>query len=182
MIEVEVKARVQTFRGIREAIGEKARFLGSSHQKDTIFGNPKFLDHERKIIEGGIVPRIREEGDRKVLEFKEIRRERGGLELRCEIKDAHAIKEFLGKLGFHEAFAISKIREAYLYRDFFVCLDTVENLGQFIEVERTVASELQAGEARKLCLEILKELAPDSETEYRKYGDMMQEIINRGKK
>jgi len=181
MIEVEVKAKVDSFRGIREAIGEKSRFLGSSHQTDTVFDQPQFLDSEHKIIDGGIVARIREEGDRKFLEFKEIRREGGGLELRHEIKDAETVKNFLLKIGYIERFVIRKVRETHLYRDFLVCLDTVEKLGQFIEVERTVANEKDAGEARKLCLEILKEIAPNSETEYRKYGDMIQDLINKGR-
>ena len=180
MIEVEVRARVDSFRGLRQALGEKARFMGSTHQEDKIFGHPKFLDSEHKIVEGGVVARIRESGDRKVLEFKEIIRGGGALELKHEITDPAKIKEFLGKLGFEEGFSISKVRETYLYRDLLVCLDTVEGLGQFIEVEKVVAGEQQAGEAWKECFDVLKEFAPESEVEHRKYGDMMQELINRG--
>jgi adenylate cyclase class 2 len=181
MIEVEVRAKVDSFRGLRQVLGEKARFMGSTHQSDTIFGHPSFLDSENKVIEGGLVSRIRESGDKKVLEFKEISRQSGGLELRHEITDPVKIREFLEKLGFREAFVINKVRETYLYRDFLVCLDTVENLGQFIEVEKFAGSEKEAGEIWKQCLDVLKEFAPESEVEHRKYGDMMQELIN-GKK
>jgi adenylate cyclase class 2 len=179
MIEVEVKARVKTFRGIREALAEKARFMGATHQSDIIFDQPKFLDSEHKIVEGGIIARIREEGDRKTLEFKEIRRESGGLELKHEIQDTAAIKEFLLKIGYVERFIINKARETYLYRDMLVCLDTVEQLGQFIEVEKIVSSDKEKGEAWKHCLEVMKEFAADAETEHRKYGDLMQDIINK---
>jgi len=178
MIEVEVRARVETFRGIRESLGEKARFLGSTHQSDTIFGHPNFLDSENKVIEGGLVSRIRESGDRKVLEFKEIRRSGGALELKHEVTDPVKIREFLEKLGFREAFTINKVRETYLYRDFLVCLDSVEGLGKFIEVERAAANEQEAEGIWKQCFDILREFAPDSETEHRKYGDMMQDMIN----
>ena len=181
MIEVEVRARVETFRGIREVLNEKARFMGSTHQADTIFGHPSFLDSENKVMEGGVVSRIRESGDRKVLEFKEISRASGGLELKHEITDPVKIKEFLEKLGFQEAFVINKVRETYLYRDFLVCLDTVENLGQFIEVEKFAGSEQQAGDVWKECFEVLKDIVPEAEVEHRKYGDMMQELINNGK-
>ena len=179
MIEVEVRARVDSFRKIRESLVEKARFMGSTHQADTIFGHPKFLDSESKVIEGGVVSRIRESGDRKVLEFKEISRGSGGLELKHEITDPGKIREFLEKLGFQEAFVINKVRETYLYRDFLVCLDTVERLGQFIEVEKAVAGEQEAGEAWKQCFDVLKEIFPEAEVEHRKYGDMMQDLINR---
>ena len=180
MIEVEVRAKVDSFRGLRQALGEKARFMGSTHQSDTIFGHPNFLDSENKVVEGGLISRIRESGDRKVLEFKEIRREGGALELKHEVTDPAKIREFLEKLGFREAFTINKVRETYLYRDVLVCLDTVEKLGQFIEVEKVVAGEQQAGETWKECLDVLKEFAPQAEVEHRKYGDMMQELLNKG--
>jgi adenylate cyclase class 2 len=179
MLEVEVRARVDSFRKIRESLGEKARFMGSTHQSDRIFGHPDFLDSESKVVEGGLISRIRESGDRKVLEFKEIRREGGALELKHEITDPAKIKEFLEKLGFKEFLTINKVRETWLYRDFLVCLDTVEKLGQFIEVEKNVASEQEAGEAWKQCFEVLKDMAPEAEVEHRKYGDMMQDLINR---
>lgn len=181
MIEVEVKARVESLRKIREALNERARFMGSTHQTDMIFGHPNFLDSEHKITEGGIVARIREEGNKKSLEFKEIRRHGIALELKHEITNTDSVRDFLAKLGFRETFAIKKARETYLYRDFLVCLDAVEELGKFIEVEKIVANEQEAGEARKECLEILRDFAPDSETEYRKYGDLMQDLINKGK-
>jgi adenylate cyclase class 2 len=180
MLEVEVRARVKSFRGIREALNDKARFMGSAHQTDFVFGHPNFLDSEHKIKEGGIIARIREEGLRKRLEFKEIKRQGAAIELKHEVTSTEAARDFLSKLGFLEAFAIKKSRESYLFRDFLVCLDSVEELGQFIEVERMVSSEQEAGEARKQCLEVLKEFAPDAETEYRKYGDMMQDLINKG--
>ena len=179
MIEVEVKARVDSFREIRQALGEKARFMGSTHQSDAIFGHPSFLDSESKIVEGGIVSRIRESGDSKVLEFKEVRRDGKALELKHEITDPAKIREFLDKLGFKEAFTINKVRETYLYRDFLVCLDTVEQLGQFIEVEANLGPEKDPGEAWKQCLDVLREFAPQAEVESRKYGDLMQDIINK---
>ncbi len=178
MLEVEVRAKVDSFRSIRERLNDMARFMGSTHQADTIFGHPNFLDSESKVIEGGVISRIRESGDRKVLEFKEISRERGGLELKHEITDPVKIKEFLEKLGFKEAFTINKVRETYLYRDFLVCLDTVEELGKFIEVEKFANSEKEAGEIWKQCFDVLKDIVPEAEVEHRKYGDMMQEIIN----
>jgi adenylate cyclase class 2 len=181
MLEVEVRARLDSFDKVREILHEKARFMGHFHQVDRIFGHPKFLDSEHKIAEGGIVARIREEGEKQLLEFKQIRRSGGALEIKHDIAHSEPIKEFLESLGFQETFSIIKFRDSYLYRDFLVCLDEVEKLGKFIEVEKAVASEQETGETWKQCFEILKELAPGSETEHRKYGDMIQDLINKGK-
>ena len=179
MLEVEVRARLESFDSVKNILHEKARFMGHSHQADRIFEHPKFLDSEHKIIEGGVVARIREEGEKRLLEFKQVVRGHGGaIEIKHDIAGGERISEFLESLGFQEAFSIRKFRDSYLYRDFLVCLDTVEQLGNFIEVEKAVASEQESGEARRQCLEILKDLAPGAETEYRKYGDMMQDLIN----
>jgi len=36
-------------------------------------------------------------------------------------------------------------------------------------------------QARKDCVDLLEEISPGSEIEDRKYGDLMQELINKGK-
>jgi adenylate cyclase, class 2 len=87
----------------------------------------------------------------------------------------------LKKLGFKEAFTIKKTREIYSCRGFTVCLDKVEKLGNFIEIEKEIISEEKVKETRNECLDFLKKISPGIEIENRKYGDLMQDLIN-GKK
>jgi len=179
MIEVEVKARINGFESIKKALSEKgAQFIKSSDEIDIIFGIPKHLDSDHKVIEGGIIARIRQKDGKKILEFKEISREKGGVELKCEIGDIELIKKFLGKLDFEQAFTIKKLRETYSYNSFVICLDDVAQLGTFIEIEKIVNSPDEKDAARKACFELLNELLPNAEIENKKYGDLMQDIIN----
>ncbi len=178
-IEVEIKAKVNDFTEIKKTLDEiGANFIKSETQIDKIFGAAKFLDSEHKIIEGGIVARIREVDSKKTLEFKEILREKGGIELSCGVPSIELAEKILKKLDFEEAFTIEKSRESYLYKDFTVCLDKVEQLGNFIEIEKLINDESKADEARKECLDLLEIMAPGSKIENRKYGDLMQDIIN----
>ena len=90
------------------------------------------------MVEGGIIARIRQKGDKKVLELKEIKRQEGAVELKSDITDINLIKEFLKKLEFEEAFEVEKQREHYGYKQFKICLDDVKVLGKFMEVEKIV--------------------------------------------
>ena len=183
-IEMEIRAKVNDFNEIKKAL-EKigATFLKSESQSDRIFGASKFLDSENMITEGGISARIREADNKATLEFKEIFRQKGkGIELSCEVSSADLAEKLLKKLEFKEAFTIKKIRDSYSYKDFTICLDKVEKLGNFIEVEKIITSEDKTDEAKKECLDLLNILASGSKIENKKYGDLMQELINKNER
>ena len=183
MIEVEIRARVKDFNKIKNELKDiGAEFSKSIHQIDKIFGHPKFLDENSMIIEGGIVPRIRCVNNNCLIEFKEINRKSGaGMEIKSEISDVNLGVDFLNKLGFKEAFTVDKKRQSYKYKDFSIDLDEVEKLGFFVEIEKIVDSYNKKEIAKKECLELLKIISPESKIENKKYGDLMQEIINKEK-
>lgn len=181
-IEVEIRAKIENFEEIKEALNKVgANFIKTENQTDKIFGADKFLDAEHKIIEGGLSARIREVDGKSTLEFKEILREKGGIELSCPIANIGIGEKMLKKLDFEEAFTIRKNREVYSYNSFTICLDKVEQLGNFIEVEKEITSEGKIDKTKKECLDLLEKIAPGSEIEKRKYGDLMQELINKQK-
>ncbi len=181
MIEVEIRAKVDKFDKIKKKLEEMgASFQKSVHQIDKFFGHPMFLVSKKMIIDGGIVPRIRSTNDKCSLEFKEIRRTGGGIELSSELSNIDLGVEFLNKLGFKEAFAIDKKRESYKYKKFVIDLDNVEKLGNFIEIERIVNLPKEKESARQECINLLTLISPTSIIENKKYGDLMQELINRG--
>ena len=179
-IEVEVRAKIENLEKIKKSLERiGASFVKTENQIDKIFGADRFLDAEHKIIEGGLSARIREVDGKSALEFKEILREKGGIELKCPIANIGIGEKMLKKLDFEEAFTIRKNREAYSYNGFTICLDKVEQLGNFIEIEKEITSEGKIDETRKECLGLLEKIAPGSEIEKRKYGDLMQEVIDK---
>jgi len=182
MIEVEVKARVNNFDEIKSNLEKQgAKFLKKEFQRDIIFGNPKFADSENKIIEGGVLARIRQKDKYIKIELKEILRGKGGVELKFEIKDIEAAKKFLAKMDFTPAFEIAKNRESYDLNGFRICLDKVEKLGTFVEVEKVIGKEKDKKIVMKECKETLKKITNHFEILLVKYGDLMQDLINQGK-
>lgn len=179
MIEVELRARISDLENVRWKLKEfGAKFLKKEKQVDKIFGHPMFLDSENMIIEGGICPRIRKKGEKIILEFKEIYRDGAGIEIKSNLNDIDLGVNFLTKLGFNEAFIVSKEREIYSLNGLEICLDSVESLGNFIEVEKMIESVEQKDEAKRECLRLLERLEV-TELESRKYGDLIQEKLNR---
>ena len=172
MIEIEIRAKVKNFDPIKKQLKKlKAEFVKTEKQADHIFGRDIDLDHEHKIIDGCFVARIREKDDKKSLEFKEIKRNGICMEFNSPLANLKSGINFLNKLDFKEAFTVSKIREIYKYLDFEICLDDVDQLGLFIEIEHP--NSLQE------CLDLLKIIAPEAIIENKKYGDLMQELINK---
>jgi len=180
MIEVEIRARIENIDSVKESLSSiKAQYIKTIKQEDRIFGNPKFLDENTKIIEGGLSARIRTVADSSKVEFKEIARQGGGVEVSADLDDVNEGIELLNKLGFKEAFMISKTRDIYKYNNFEIALDKVDKLGSFIEVEMMVNSKDQVDKAKEDCLELLKKISSEAEITIEKYGDIMQNIINK---
>jgi adenylate cyclase, class 2 len=183
MIEVEIRAKVHNLEQIKDTLNKlKAVFVRTEKQVDHVFGRIKDLDQEHKIIENCFSARIREKGDKRCVEFKEIKRTGAGMEFSSPLASLESGLNFLDKLDFKEAFKISKIREIYKYKDFEICLDNVEKLGFFIEIEHPSKDDGDKDEAVQECRDLLNVIAPDAILEPKKYGDLMQEIINQDKK
>jgi len=181
MKEVEIRAKVSDFESIKNKLDELgSKLIETKNQIDRVFGHEMFLDDNHLIVEGGLSARIRETDNSKSLEFKEIVRMGGGLEIQSKLHEVEDGLKFLDKLNFEEAFIVAKFREVYKYKDFKICLDKVEKLGDFMEIERMVHSSEDEEQARQECLDLLKVLAPTAELIHKKYGDMMQELKTRG--
>ena len=99
MIEVEIRAKVESFDNIKKKIEEIGANLEKTvKQADRVYGREKDLDSEHQLIDGSVSSRIREVGDRKTIDFKEILRTKGGFELNFKVTDISVAERFLQKL------------------------------------------------------------------------------------
>ena len=182
MIEIEIKAEVKDIEKVKDNLKKAdARFIKTEEQVDRIFGHSMFLDENKFITEGGLSARIRQVNDKKQIDFKEITRDKAGIEVSAEIGSVEDGLRFLKKLGFEEAFTLKKSRDVFQYNDFTICLDKVDKLGNFIEIEKLVSLNSEEEKIRQECMELLNKLAPGSQVERRKYGDLIQELLNKDK-
>jgi adenylate cyclase class 2 len=178
MIEVEIRANIKDIDSVRKRVLELgANHINTENQIDKIFGRAEDLDEEHKIIEGHFSARIRQKGDKKFVQFKEIKRDGIGLELSLPIDSIQDGVKFLEKLDYTEAFTVSKTRELYKLDNSEICLDKVAELGNFIEIE-SGSDDDDKERLIQECKNLLSKIDPDANVEPKKYGDLMQELIN----
>ncbi len=56
-------------------------------------------------------------------------------ELETEIKDPDTMRKTFEVLDFKHVITVNKLRKAWRYKDYEICLDKVEDLGDFVEIE-----------------------------------------------
>lgn len=85
---------------------------------------------------GQPVLRIREQSETFVLTLKEgVDNELDNLEFELLISDKEMMTAILSRLGLSEVVRVNKVRRKAQYQNFTFCLDIVEDLGLFLEVE-----------------------------------------------
>lgn len=179
MYEVEMKVRADQDR-VRERLGnEDATHLETVQQTDTYYNAP-----DRDFASTDEALRIREESpeggpDRSLLTYKGPLVDTASKtrqEAETGVTDRKAMRAILDGLGYEAAATVRKEREHYELDDCTVTLDSVENLGEFVEVEIETHEEIEQGDSaagerletlRGQAIEVLETLGLDPDQQIR---------------
>lgn len=161
MYEVELKVRAD-HDAVRERLTDTdATLVGTVEQDDTYYDAP-----DRDFAETDEALRVRAErngGDTEtrftykgpLVEQESKTRE----EAETSVADPDALANILAGLGYDPAAEVRKERTRYRLDDFTVTLDTVEGLGEFVEVEQEVQTDIEI--ARDGAREVMETLELD---------------------
>lgn len=176
MIEVEVKASVKDFESIQKKLAEiGAVKIKMEHQKDVYFNAP-----HRDFAETDEALRIREVPEkgyiRFILTYKGAKMDdisKTRKEIEVDVLEAKNMALILENLGFRRAATVKKDRDIYHMDDFIITLDTVYDVGTFVEIEK----EAHEGDDTKKSLEdifkIYSRLGIEEGFERRSYLELM---------
>lgn len=133
--EIEVKARVQNHEEVEKKLADLGCVFGKSiSQTDRIF-LPKGATLPTK--KGVNVLRIRNQDGKLIFTLKQVvDNQLDKIEIEYGIDNEEKAVDMIKHLGFEESIAVKKTRRKCKYRDMEICLDIVEDLGSFIEVEK----------------------------------------------
>ena len=136
MREVEVKARVSDIKKIKEKLKKLGcKFSEPMIQKDRIYLHESIQFHE--ISNGTVVLRIRDSNGKITLTSKiPLENELDCIEKELSINDGETMNDILEEIGFREVVKVVKKRIKCRHAGLEICIDEVDNLGQFIEVEK----------------------------------------------
>jgi adenylate cyclase class 2 len=133
--EIELKCRVESADKTVESLRKAGCvFQDPVTQRDTIFAESKatILNPQR----GTTVFRIRYQGDRAVLTLKRHRSsELDCLELETPVGDSRSMSAMLIELGYTHVATVQKRRIIGRLDRYVICVDSVEQLGDFVELE-----------------------------------------------
>jgi adenylate cyclase, class 2 len=157
MLEVEAKARVASLVAARArcaALGGQR--LGREEQRDTYYAHPvrdfAATDEALRLREAWGAAELTYKGPK--LDAATKTRE----ELTVAVEPPLAAAQVLERLGFRPVAVVAKWRETWKVGAAEVCLDEVEGLGSFVEVERRAEDPAALPALRQEVLALLEQL------------------------
>lgn len=135
MREIEIKTRVADKQSLLNALKDRGVELSEPiKQHDVVYGIAGTEDN----APDSIWLRIRTENDTKTI-FTLKKQHAGGLdsiEHETEVSDSKELEAIIATMGYTLYSDLTKTRQKAAYKDIEICVDEVEQLGVFIEVEK----------------------------------------------
>ncbi len=143
--EIEVKYRVESLAPLLDALRQRGLALTSPvRQDDQAYAQCGWSYGMSKL--GVPFARLRTENGRHLFTLKRpTDNEMACLEFETEVADRGQMHAALQHMGFYPTVRIVKTRRQARYGQMSICLDEVEGIGSFLEIEQLVGPE-QAGE------------------------------------
>ena len=171
-MEIEVKFKVDNLGDLENRLKELgAVFKGTEIEEDIYYQHPcrdfRLTDEALRLRRTPKACELTYKGPRAPGKLKA--RE----EIVVEVKDFVKANILLRKLGFRKIAVVKKTRRKYILGNREICLDEVEGLGEFIEVELLVEKSLS--EAEKELLDFAKKLGISGEPITKSYLELLLE-------
>jgi len=157
MREIEIKLKARNLEEVEKTLNQKGCELSKPiQQHDTIYSKggtgKEFLGGK----EGDVIMRIRRMGNKAQFNLKQqCSREMDNIEYETVVEDPEAIHGILVALGFQPSVEVKKVRRKGKLGEYEICLDQVEKLGTFIELEKMAADDADVERVRE---ELFREL------------------------
>jgi len=138
MREIEIKLRVRDMKTLEQALAERGCTLSAPiHQHDVIYQRADDTFFWEGTKEGDNVLRIRRDDKGASFTLKQqCTHELDNIECETRVENAEEMHRALLLLGFTPEVEVKKIRRKGMLGKDEICLDEVEELGSFVELER----------------------------------------------
>lgn len=157
--EIEVKVKVDNLEKIAEELKARGCVLSDPiEQRDIIFVDSDYGEFEKFHPKKNLL-RIRSTKGKFIFTIKQPQsNELDSIERETEIINPEEMEQALLLMGYHERVRVNKIRRTAKYENWEICLDEVEGIGSFVEVEELTDDTANPDEIQGKILEFLKGL------------------------
>ena len=177
MIEVEVKAKIDSF----DEMEEKLKKIGAAKsktefQKDIYFASPivDFAKTDEAL-------RIRSTDNGVFITYKGPKLNRDAKtrkEVEMSIESAEKATDIFEEIGFKPVRTVSKNRQYYTFENFEISLDDVEGLSPYMEIEIALNDNEDYSEAQKRIFELFEKLGVTDGFERTSYMELLENLNN----
>lgn len=171
MREIELKFKVDNIDDIISFLEKSNCEISDTEcQYDTIY--VQNLDNVEST-EGSVWLRVRKTNDKIELNYKkQSAKKMESEEIEFEVNSYEKANAFLKALGFKEWVQVNKKRRYSKYQDYNICIDEVERLGTFVEIELLVNEQNDINYEEQL-LNVAKEIGINTDNRINSHYDTM---------
>jgi len=163
MKEVEIKFRVSDRQILMTTLEKAGVKLGPIVYQNDVSFTPKDWDSTKTDQHVSFL-RIRKQNDKQIFTLKQpVSNGLDKLEYETEVSDSDQMQKIITTLGFTEDCHIIKERQKAKLGQYEICVDKVEVLGDFIEIEKIVEEDVDGGSVQQELRDFLFELLGGSD-------------------
>jgi adenylate cyclase class 2 len=135
--EIEIQARISDVKKLESFLKLKAKFKGKKYQKDEYYSPP----HRNFLAKKPVVEWLRlRESKLNSVTYKNWHYDKDGKSQFCDeyetdINDINQLRKIFKVLDIKPIIIVEKTRKIWDYKDYEVAIDSVTNLGNFVEIE-----------------------------------------------
>jgi adenylate cyclase class 2 len=175
MIEVEVKARIDSF----EEMEKRLEDLGAVKTKDEFQEDIYFASPIVDFAKTDEALRIRTTNNDTFITYKGPKlneKAKTRKEVEMTIESAAKARDIFAEIGFEPARTVKKSRQYYRYENFEISLDDVEGLPPYMEIEIALSDSEDYTEAQNKIFELFEKLEITDGFERTSYMELLENI------
>lgn len=179
MIEVEVKAKINSFDEMRERLDAIGAIKTKTERQEDRYFNGPVKDFAQTDEALRIRETISEEKHNLFITYKGPKidaKSKTREEVEMEIEDGNKCSKILENLGFREVRTIIKDREYYRYENFEISLDNVHGLNPYMEIEINLDDDSDYTKAQESIFELFERLRITDGFERTSYLELLEEL------
>lgn len=173
--EIERRYKLNNKLELEKWLNSNSNLTKTSHQIDTYYDN-KFNTFVRDPEHIYDWLRIREEDGKITFNYKHWLPDGEIIRTYCEeneldISSSEEMKKILNNLGFEIFIIVDKMRNSWIYKEYEISIDTVDKLGDYIEIEYKGKENNNIEEITESLFKTLNEIGADiGEEDHGGYG------------